>query len=102
MTGGGIYYRYGYGTPLPEGSMVNSMKMNTIKVGGWLLLSGILLLAGGILCAFAVGTVAVPILIGLSILVNSVAVMLIADGKNRGNRKADREKTENNDKKVKP
>lgn len=53
--------------------------MNTAirKIGRWVLLTGILMLAASVLCAFAVGTVAVPILFIGSILVNSAGIMMI-------------------------
>lgn len=53
------------------------MKVNRKKLGKWLLAAGCLLLAAAILCAFAFGTVAVPILLVSSILVNSAGVLLI-------------------------
>lgn len=55
--------------------------MNQLKkTGKVLLFVGILLLAAGILFAFAIGTIATPILLGASVILNALGVTLLRGG----------------------
>ncbi len=58
---------------------------------GWITLAvGIVLLVGGLICAMTIGTLAVPILLSSSILVNSVAITMLRSqktGEGRGRKK---------------
>ena len=53
------------------------MKSRVNKIGTLVLVIGIVMLVTGIVFAFTVGTVAVPILVSLSILVNSAGITLM-------------------------
>ena len=47
------------------------------RIGLIVLVVGVLMLASGLICAITVGTIAVPILLSASIVVNTVAIMLL-------------------------
>lgn len=49
--------------------------------GKIVLLAGVLLLLGGLICTITVGTLAVPILLSSSVIVNSVGISLMHYGK---------------------
>lgn len=51
------------------------------RAGQIVLLAGVLLLLGGLICAIAVGTLAVPVLLSSSIIVNTTALTLMYYGK---------------------
>jgi len=51
------------------------------KVGKAILAVGIVMLLAGLVCTMTVGTIAVPILISSSIIVNSVGISMMRHGK---------------------
>ena len=52
-------------------------KSRNKKTGKLLIIFGVLTLIAGILVMFAVGTFAVPVLVFLSVLLNSLGIMLV-------------------------